>query len=326
MAASYRSIDYSLRPGKYAERRMISEAVGKIHPFGAVKSYRYIGMGSLWFSDFSHFHKTLGIVDMISIEREAAHRPRFEFNKPLACIQLIFEDTAIALPALDWTVRAIAWLDYDDRLTKSMLEDARVIASKASPGSVFIISIQVEGPPVFTALDEDGEETVREVTSVQELRDNFGAGPVPAEALDSDLRGWANAKLVRQMVKSAINAALAARNVGRPNDQKIEFEQFAAFEYADGAKMTTICGIFVDSGQKNLLSSCGFNQLSFYKSNDEATRLIVPILTPREMRMLETRLPGGVSPALGGNIVPGRDAEAFANLYRYLPSFASLEG
>lgn len=326
MVASYRSIDYSLRPGKYAERRMISEALGKIHPFGAVKSYRYIGMGSLWFSDFAHFHKTLGIADMISIESEAAHRPRFEFNKPLACIKLIFEDTSVALPKLDWTVRAITWLDYDDRLTKAMLEDSRVVASKASPGSVFMISIQVEGPPVFTVLDDDGEETVRDVTSVQELRNNFGAGPVPVEALDSDLKGWANARLVRQMVKSSISAALATRNAGRPNDQKIEFEQFAAFEYADGAKMTTICGIFVDSGQKNLLSSCGFNELSFYRSDDDANRLVVPILTPREMRMLETRLPGGAPPALGGNIVPGRDAEAFANLYRYLPSFGSLEG
>ncbi|MER9655238.1 hypothetical protein NKJ26_17250 [Mesorhizobium sp. M0152] len=326
MAASYRSIDYSLRPGKYAERRMISEAIGKVHPFGAVKSYRYIGMGSLWFSDFSHFHKSLGIVDMISIEREVAHKPRFEFNKPLACIQLIFKDTAVALPSLDWTVRAITWLDYDDRLTKDMLEDTRVVASNACPGSVFVVSIQVEGPPVFTALDDDGEEVIREVASVQELRDNFGAGPVPAEALDSDLRGWANAKLIRQMVKSTIAAALAARNVGRPIDQKIEFEQFAAFEYADGAKMTTVCGIFVDSGQRNLLSSRGFNELSFYRADDDATRLVVPILTQREMRLLETRLPGDISPALGGNIVPGRDAEAFANLYRYLPSFASLEG
>ncbi|WP_292096634.1 O-methyltransferase, partial [Mesorhizobium sp.] len=280
---------------------------------------------SLWFSDFSHFHKTLGISDMISIEREVAHRPRFEFNKPLACISLIFEDTAVALPSLDWTVRTIAWLDYDDRLNRAMLEDSRVIAGKASPGSVFIVSVQVEGPPVYTAMDDDGEETVRAAGSIQDLRDNFGAGAVPAQALDSDLKGWATAKLVRRMIKSAILDALAVRNAGRPNDQKIEFEQFAAFEYADGAKMTTVCGVFVDSGQKNLLSSCGFNDLSFYQPGDEATRLVVPILTPREMRMLEAQLPGAVSPALGGNIVPGRDADAFANLYRYLPSFASLE-
>ena len=74
MPPSYRSIDYSLRPGKYAERRMLSEALRKLHPFAAVDSYRYIGMGSIWFTDFAHFHRTLGITDMVSLEREAQHK------------------------------------------------------------------------------------------------------------------------------------------------------------------------------------------------------------------------------------------------------------
>jgi hypothetical protein len=325
MAPSYRSIDYSLRPGKHAERKMISEALRRLHPFAAIDSYRYIGMGSLWFSDFIHLHRALGIRDMVSIEREAQHKKRFEFNKPLSSINFLFEDTATALPKSDWSVRSIFWLDYDDRLVRSMLEDIRVVASNATPGTVLMASVQVEGPPLYASQDDDGEEITREVTSIQELRDAYGPGAVPAEAQDTDLGGWALAKLVRQMVGLAIEAALGTRNVGRPDLQKMIFKQFCAFEYADGARMTTICGVFVDRGQNNLLASCGFDELPFYQPMNGATRLVVPVLTAREMKMLEAKLPDGPIDAIGGDVVPQRDAQAFAELYRYLPSFASLE-
>ena len=325
MAPSYRSIDYSLRPGKYVERRMLSEALRKLHPFAAIDSYRYIGMGSIWFTDFAHFHRTLGITDMVSIEREAQHKARFEFNKPFASIELRFKSTTVELPQLDWSIRSITWLDYDDRLVKSMLADARVVAGRACPGSVLILSAQVEGPPLAMKQDEDGEETEREVDGIEDLRQRYGAGSVPNDATDADLKGWALATLVRKMFVLEIEDEIAKRNAGRPPNQKLEFRQFVAFEYADGAKMTTIGGIIIDQGQQALLQSCGFDALPFYRGGADAVRLTVPILTPREMRFLDAKLPVLAGQELLPEPIPGRDAASYAALYRYLPNFSPLE-
>ena len=55
--------------------------------------------------------------------------------------------------------------------------------------------------------------------------------------------------------------------------------------------MTTIGGVFIDRGQHAQFASCGFDRLEFCRPGLDAKRLIVPILTQREMRYLEAQLP-----------------------------------
>ena len=76
MTASYRLIDYSLRPAKFAERRMLSEMFSRLKVFGSLESYRYIGFGSIWFTDCVLFHRALGPVPLLC-------RPKCSF-KPLS--------------------------------------------------------------------------------------------------------------------------------------------------------------------------------------------------------------------------------------------------
>jgi hypothetical protein len=61
MAGSYEKINYSLRPAKSIERKMLCDAFRRLSAFGKVENYQYIGFGSTYFSDFSLFHKALGI-------------------------------------------------------------------------------------------------------------------------------------------------------------------------------------------------------------------------------------------------------------------------
>ena len=68
MAKSFTKIDYRLRPAKAVERRMMAEAFLRLRPFGSVESYRYIGMGSVYFSDFLLFHGLCGFDPMSSLE------------------------------------------------------------------------------------------------------------------------------------------------------------------------------------------------------------------------------------------------------------------
>ena len=132
MTASYRIIDYSLRPAKFAERKMLSEIFSRLKVFASLESYRYIGFGSIWFSDCILFHKALGVEDVISIEKEQAHKARFEFNKPYKGIRLMMGSAADVLPGLDWAHRSIVWLDYDDPLNPGILDDVRTVATSVS--------------------------------------------------------------------------------------------------------------------------------------------------------------------------------------------------
>src|SRR5690242_1898583 len=95
-------VNYSLRPAKQIERRMLTEAFQRLVEFGALSSYRYIGFGSIQFRDFIMFHKHLGITNMLSIEKDAINKARFEFNLPFSCVSLRIGKSGEVLPTIPW--------------------------------------------------------------------------------------------------------------------------------------------------------------------------------------------------------------------------------
>lgn len=107
MAASYRRINYALRPAKAVERKMLCETFRRLHPFARIERYRYIGFGSIYFSDFHLFHRALGISDMLSIEKDEHAKECFEFNQPYKCVRMDFRPSSEVLPELEWTVPTI---------------------------------------------------------------------------------------------------------------------------------------------------------------------------------------------------------------------------
>jgi hypothetical protein len=141
--SSYERINYSLRPAKNVERKLMCEAFRRLSRFGKLDSYRYVGFGSAFFADFLLVHRTLGISDMISIEKDIDNGSRFEFNKPFACVKLEFGLSTGILPLLDWEPRSIVWLDYDGILNQGVLEDVAFLAAKCCSGSVVIFSYNV---------------------------------------------------------------------------------------------------------------------------------------------------------------------------------------
>jgi hypothetical protein len=143
MTASWRKIDYSLRPAKHAERRILSEIFRRLRPFRPVEDYQYVGMGSLWFADFSLFHRALGIRDMISIESSpGGSRERFEANKPFGCITVDYRKSSEVLPELKWDQPYFIWLDYDDPLSVEMLLDMQTVATHALSGTTLAVTVQ----------------------------------------------------------------------------------------------------------------------------------------------------------------------------------------
>jgi hypothetical protein len=321
MTASYEIIDYSVRPAKFAERKMLGEMLARIKVFGSLETYRYIGFGSIWFADCVLFHRMLGIEHMISIERELEHEARFQFNNPYRGIALRMGESADILPGLDWTQRSIVWLDYDDPLSPSILDDIRTVATRAGPGTALIVSVQAE--KIFDNRDPDPQPI--HVDDRDKFHQLFGDARTPPEMEPAELRGWTLSGTSRSIIRQEIDNGLAQVNTARVSGQRIQFRQVAAFEYADGAKMTTIAGVFMDEGQNSLFDGAGFRDLTFYRAGDQALRINVPMLTPREMRHLDRSLPCPHGEDIDLGPIPVRHANWYAKLYRYLPNFASYE-
>ena len=320
MTASYRMIDYSLRPAKFAERKMLAEALARLRVFGSLRTYRYVGFGSIWYADCVLFHRALGIEEIVSIERERDHEERFVFNKPYRGIELRMDDSAVVLPSLDWAHRTIIWLDYDDPLSPAILDDVRTVATRACPGTALIVSVQAE-----KILDKREKDEPVHVARREQFRRFFGDARTPRKLPGADLRGWRLSKSTRRIVRDEVESGLQRANEARAPGQRTKFRQFVAFEYADNAKMTTVGGVFIDAGQDAVFDSAGFEDLSFFRAGDDAVRIEVPLLTPREMRHLDQSLPCPEGKVIESGAIPGRDAKHYAALYRHLPNFAAYE-
>ncbi len=318
--ASYRRVDYSTRPGKYAERKMFSEFVGCLHKFHQLNKYQYIGFGSIWFADISLIHKQHGINRMISIEKELGQKERFDFNKPYGHIEMHYGNSSEILPTLDWRIPTIAWLDYDDQLSMDIVSDLRLYVDKCKSGDVLFVTVQAKSKPL---IEIEGEK--REIEDINEFRSIFGETICAPTFNNSDLRGNKLSFLYRQTLILTINEMLERRNGGLPRNRKLAFKTEMVFNYDDGCPMTSIGGVFVEASDEVKYKECNFKRLSFNCNKiEEPISIKVPYLTQREMRFVEQHLPKKFNSKKFG-FLPSSDIDAFRNFYRYLPSFASFE-
>ena len=321
MKASYRLLDYSLRPAKFAERKMLCEMFSRLRPFSPLQDYQYVGFGSIWFADHLLFHKSLGIQEMISIERVGAHKSRFEFNRPFANVDIRIGAAKQHLPSLDWDKRLILWLDYDDALWRGILDDVHTVAMRAKSGLALAVSVQAEEMCCRSDADDEG---ITPIVSAREFRKEFGDKRTPQDLDPRKLKGWGIAKTTRELLREELKEAVLARNLALPEEHQLKFRQIGAFEYADGARMTTVVGVFVNPTEDVKFQACGFDELHYFKDGIGAVRIKVPKLTPKEMRHLDTFLPGLLAANQLGPIPPA-DASHYARFYRYLPNYASFE-
>lgn len=317
MSRSYERINYSLRPAKTVERKMMVEAFRRFSEFRLVDTYRYIGFGSTYFSDFQLIHKSLNIQVMKSIERDVENKARFEFNKPFRCIEMEFGESNLVLPALHWAdIPTIAWLDYDGRLTAEVLIDIKTFCSSASPPSALVVSVNAQpGPP----------DPANENARLDQLIKAVGDDKVPAGVTAKDLREWGTARVYRKIINNEIDETITDRNGDKPPGSELLYRQLLNFHYSDTAKMLTVGGLIYDRGLEARVQSCAFDQLKFIRSGQEPFLIDPPNLTYRELRYLDTLLPvdPAAPPSLPG--VPSADVQKYAEMYRYFPTFAETE-
>ncbi|MBP0439562.1 O-methyltransferase [Tianweitania sediminis] len=325
MVESFRKIDYSIRPAKYAERLMLCDVFRRLSAFEPVESYKYVGFGSVWFSDFVLFHRALGIRDMLSIEQSEAARERINANKPFS-IDLKFGKSTALLPDLDYSKRQFIWLDYDDPLGPEMLEDAAAVAARARSGSVLVISVQCVRAPEIAIADREMKIDPNTQTAEQRFITKFGSRRVPDTLSREDLSGWTYGELSRNMLLAEIDEAISTRKLADPS-QAVFAKEICSFEYEDGAKMTSLVVIFYNEEERQKLESCAFEQMDFIPAGEQDKPVYIPTpkLTLREIRNLEGQLPLPPGSVLNIGHIPASEAKSFAGMYRYFPNFAVVQ-
>ena len=309
---SYERINYSLRPAKTIERKMIVEACSRLRSFYSLQGYRYIGFGSPYFQDFSLVHKSLGIIDMVCIEQEGDDVPRFEFNRPFSCISLRFGMSTEVLPELEWKERpTILWLDYDGELDEDVLSDIALVATNLASRSFLIITMRAAAGD-FGDSPEKRRESLNNV-----IGDKL---PTDVELIEFSDEWFP--RLLWRIINAEIQKVITERSAAFTASTKFRYSQTLHFTYRDGARMLTTGGVIFQEGERAIVSQMDLSSLGFYRAGQEAYNIVIPKLTVKELRALDEQLPS-TNPTLPG--VPSRDITAYVSNYRYFPTFAEIE-
>jgi hypothetical protein len=289
---------YSQRPSKYIERLVISEMLHRLEPSVAqLSAYRYVGFGGLEFADFDLFHRSLGIANMVSIEKSTVIA-RYLFNRPFDGIQVLQGHAKDHLPVLGWSELNIVWLDYTDQLTTSVVGDCETVIRSLIPGSILLVTVNANAGSGRNAI----------------LNENLEPTWIP-DIKGSDLgKLWGFADAQRLILTERLDALVRARVDG------IHLRQFANFYYRDAAKMQTLGWVVSSPGIDSAIDNSRIQEHPMSRSGSEPVIIDLPQLTKREIAHLNKKLPLEPTKSLRESWLPDGHLNQYAELYRYYPS------
>ena len=294
--------DWRYRPVKYVERRMIAEALQRLHRLASLDSYRYVGFGALHFVDFVLFHRILGINEMISIEQNTRWKDRYLFNRPFRSVDVQFGHSTDLLPQLDWSGLQIVWLDYDRQLTRAILQDVEYLIHRLLPGSVLICTVNCQA-------------AVRH--RLKALQSNLDPEVIDPRLTEQKLRRpWEFSNVQYDVLSDVVQEALSRRS-----DRATSLQLFN-FRYRDGARMQTVGWVVSAPNVISTLEMCRFSELQFVREGRSAYEITVPQLTRREVDYLSRLLP--TDEVEGVDWLSDEELMAYASLYRWYPREALL--
>jgi hypothetical protein len=330
--ASGDRINYTLRPAKSVERKVLKDLFHSFHPFGPVSEYRYIGFGSKYFSDFKLFHRSLHIEDMVSIEFDVDRPDKYEFNKPFECVQLKFGKSSDILSTLNYTKKFIAWLDYDYAIDESMLVDINILIENLFSGSLVLVSYNSIAPKLMKLREEfcDLEEKSHSELLRKKLGKSVLTKYIPREIPSQGLaRSAVYSSIVRSIFINKIQQSLSDKNSALSESDKWVFSQVAYINYKDGSDMSTLGWVFYQIKDVDKFESCDYSSVEFCGDSETASNIEVPNLTTKEVNFLQEHMPlreGGIDrKKLSPVIYSDQDIYSFSKIYKYFPSFMDVE-
>lgn len=310
---SFDVVNYSLRPNKAIQRSLVFEAVRILQDCLDLSNLVYVGLGSIWFTDFQIVHKFLRVETMISMEGDEIGYRRARFNQPFKTIRVMKGYSYELLPKLlsskkltkhPWFI----WLDYDEALDEVKIADIRRVIESAPDNSLFLVTLPVAakafGPPI-----QRPARLRRIMGSV--VPDNLRAQDCRDENLSETLLA-----LVGDFMTSA------AAKISRPGG----FIPAFRIAYRDSTPMITVGGILPTKGaivpSRKAISSTGWPSIP-------TKPIETPPLTLREVAVFQSQLPRQrplnrkAIRKLGFDLEV-RQLRSFEQYYRYYPIFAQI--
>ena len=159
---SFDVVNYSLRPNKSIQRQIAFHGMRTFQSRLDLGRMSYVGLGSIWFTDFVMAHKLLDIGKMVSIESDDIGYHRALFNKPYATVRVLhghssevlhtlLEDRA--LNDLPWVV----WLDYDRHFEEVLKSDVRSVIERAPRNTILLVTFNGKERHYGRAKNRPGE-------------------------------------------------------------------------------------------------------------------------------------------------------------------------
>jgi len=302
----------------------VLQRLGRVAP---LKEYQYVGFGSIYFTDFRLFHRTFGMEQMISIEGNEQDEARVRYNRPYDCVDVRMGMSYNVLPHLDWSQRAIVWLDYDHELARYVLADLDLVCSRVVSGSVIAVTLdgetkRLKAPKTIT--DEERQEwpTKRR----KQFERLVGAERVSPELRQRDLQGKRLTNTYRRVLTDQLTDTFRSKNLGEDEPDRWHFRQIFNFLYADNAQMMTVGWIVYQQRDSDLIDRCQFDTSPFCRGCGTPLEIKIPNLTLREMRGLDRYLPTGRNDDGFKQIpVPDREKELYREIYRFFPAFTEAD-
>jgi hypothetical protein len=325
---SSRKINYSTRVAKNIERKMIRDLLARYSSSYVLDDYTYIGFGAKYFTDFLMMHKYLHINKLISIEGDIGNKSKYEFNKPLNCIEMRYGLSNEVLPELQFDKnKSIVWLDYDGLLSSDCLSDVANLIGRLEAGAILFISYNSRPPKIAELTSSYSQFESSNDRIMAYLKDTHGENYLPH---DLDLKGigkWSKySAFLRSIVINCINKRLEVINRGESN--KLKLKQLVNFNYQDGCEMSSLGFTFFRTEQDELsFNSINLQQFDFYRDGDLPYLIDVPILTMKEIKALLEIMPTCTSSKKKEleKVIPPSEIQQFSKIYKYLPIFTDSE-
>lgn len=311
--ASFNVVNYSLRANKQIQRMIAFDCIQRYLKSLKIENAVYIGMGSVWFSDFHMAHKSLGIRDMISIESDDIGFARAKFNRPYKTVKVLKGYTHDVLPKIAKEPRYngrpwVVWLDYDSNLSPDVMTDFRSFPKFAPENSILLVTVN--------GVDHRYGQPKDRRNHLNKLLGDV----VPDQISKEELLGDKFRSTLAAFMLESLNAQCAA--VGRYDG----FIPSINVRYKDGADMVTVGGIFPNSETK----SCSHKlvQKPSWPGFPGDPIRTAP-LTPKEHSALLSKLPRRVpltraTIRAAGFDLDESDIRLFEKYYQLYPTYAQV--
>lgn len=310
---SFNAINYSLRPSKSIHRQVVFDGLSRLISHMHLRDIVYVGMGSIWFTDFVLAHRILKIKDMISIEKDDIGKSRAEFNAPFSTIAVKHGTCSEKLPELcsDEHLRArpwIIWLDYDYEFNENIASDLRFIVENAPLNSVVLVT--------FNGVESRYGKLPERASNLKGIFGNVAPDSIPRDRLQKSPMQETLSDLSLRFLKAA------ALEKARPGG----FVEAFKIVYSDSSPMITIGGILPAPDALGM-SRAVANGASW--PGRPARPIVAPHLTIKETIALQKALPSETAlsrtevQAMGFDLEADQ-IEAFQKYYLQYPSFAQI--